>query len=328
MPAPSGPGTPGFFAHGSAGGTPYTVLTSDWANAVQMEICNVITASGQTLSKSAQNQLLLALQSMGRIKLTAPLNLYVATTGNDANTGLAANVPFKTLQQAITVIINNYDLNGNLVTVNVANGTYTVGAALTRQLNGTVKFVGNVTTPTSCKIQMAAGGQCFLASNAAVLWVTGFALEGTHGTAGTPLWTTADVGLYATIGAEIIFENIAFGPMTDTHMFAGTGAWIGVPSQATKYSIYGGAAFHMAISNGSACAIPSVVATVTGNPTFSYFAYADINGFIWAPSASFTGAATGTRYYANNGSTITTNGGGANFFPGNVAGISTTGYYN
>jgi hypothetical protein len=36
---------------------------------------------------------------------------------------------------------------------------------------------------------------------------------------------------------------------------------------------------------------------------------------------------TGTRYTASNGSTIDTNGGGANYFPGSVAGGAATGYY-
>lgn len=39
-----------------------TVVDADWLNAVQNEICNAITATGITLSKTANNQLLSALQ--------------------------------------------------------------------------------------------------------------------------------------------------------------------------------------------------------------------------------------------------------------------------
>jgi len=328
MPIPNVPGTPGFFAHGSPGGTPYTVLSSDWANAVQMELCNVITTAGLTLSKTDQTQLLQAMQKLCRIKLSTTLDLYVAVTGNDSNNGTSPSTPLRTLQQAVYHIYTYYELAGNTVVVHVGNGTYTGGASHWRGINGTIKFVGNEATPSLCKIQLAVGGNCFAASNGAVLWVSGFALEATHGSNTIPLWSAADVGLWSGIGSQLIFEKMAFGPMTYAHIWAGTGAWVGPPGEFTTYTIYGGANHHIAVSNGAVVSLASIRATVTGNPAFvSYFAYADASGFIWAPYAVFTGAATGTRYGAHNGSLITTLGGGPNFFPGSIAGISTTGYY-
>lgn len=45
-------------------GTPATVVTDDWLNAVQEEVCNVILGASIPLSKPANNQLLLAIQAL------------------------------------------------------------------------------------------------------------------------------------------------------------------------------------------------------------------------------------------------------------------------
>jgi hypothetical protein len=59
MPTPEAPGPTenGFFTDG-------TTITADWLNAVQEEICYVITQAGLTLSKSNRGQLYTAIQSI------------------------------------------------------------------------------------------------------------------------------------------------------------------------------------------------------------------------------------------------------------------------
>lgn len=65
MPAASPVGRPGFFTEGNeAGGVPATVVTADWANMVQEELLNVVQAGGIDPSKTAYNQLLLAIQAL------------------------------------------------------------------------------------------------------------------------------------------------------------------------------------------------------------------------------------------------------------------------
>jgi hypothetical protein len=61
---------------------------------------------------------------------------------------------------------------------------------------------------------------------------------------------------------------------------------------------------------------------VSGTPAFSgQFAWADLWGYLSANgSTTFSGSATGKRYFADNFARISTAGGGASFFPGNVAG--------
>lgn len=59
----AGPG--GSFVAGSkTSGTPSTVVTADWANAVQEEIAGVVVASGQALVKADNGQLLKAIRAL------------------------------------------------------------------------------------------------------------------------------------------------------------------------------------------------------------------------------------------------------------------------
>ena len=62
------------------------------------------------------------------MKLTGNLSLYVSTPangGNDStNNGLSSNVAFATIQAAANAVVNNYDLNGYSVYINVGPGSF------------------------------------------------------------------------------------------------------------------------------------------------------------------------------------------------------------
>lgn len=65
LPAPAAAGTPGYFTGGNpTTGVPPTSITPDWLNATQEEILAVITAASIAESKTANNQLLTALQAL------------------------------------------------------------------------------------------------------------------------------------------------------------------------------------------------------------------------------------------------------------------------
>ena len=69
-----GPGalTGGVFTDGDpAAGTPATVVTDDWANAVQDELCNVIIGAGIGLSKPNNAQLVAAIRALMKQRLPA-----------------------------------------------------------------------------------------------------------------------------------------------------------------------------------------------------------------------------------------------------------------
>jgi hypothetical protein len=66
LPVPNPVGAPGYFAHAPAGsGVAPTVVSSDWANAIQEEIAGVVEAAGIALDKTNHAQLGLAIQTIG-----------------------------------------------------------------------------------------------------------------------------------------------------------------------------------------------------------------------------------------------------------------------
>jgi hypothetical protein len=88
-----------------------------------------------------------------------------------------------------------------------------------------------------------------------------------------------------------------------------------------SYSIYGGAQYHMTGGGLGECNIARSHVTILNNPNFvNAFAVASECGVIQAWSCTFTGTSTGKRYAVNATSTVHTNGGGANYLPGNAAG--------
>jgi hypothetical protein len=65
QPPSTAPGTPGYFTDGNpATNLPATIFPAEFANAVMLEINNVIAAAGIPLNKAAFNQLLTAIQTL------------------------------------------------------------------------------------------------------------------------------------------------------------------------------------------------------------------------------------------------------------------------
>lgn len=323
MPVPSVAGTPGFFAHGDGVEVPYTVLTSDWANAVQMEIANVVTAAGLALDKTNQSQLLTALSIIGRTKLTGALNLYVGPSGNDSNNGLTTGTAFLTLQQAANVALALYDTSGYPINVNVATGAYTAGVLMARPLvgGGILHFIGNTSNPSAVALSLVSSGPCFLAQTAATMSVSGFSMTASVGNALNPGYC-----LGSNLAGVLYFDHCIFNAAQYGHMSVGIGGYIAATG---PYTINGGGEIHMiAGSGGGEINISNQTITLVGTPAFgAAFAYADSGSLIYAASNTYVGPATGTRYIASNAGYIITNGAGASYFPGSVAGVSTTGYY-
>lgn len=332
MPTPNTPGTPGWFAHGNGTSVPYTVLTSDWANAVQAELVNTIEAAGLTLDKTDQTQLLTSLQTLGRIKLSNDLNMYVSPSGNDSNDGLTSGTPYQTLQRAVNVAYRNYDYGGgHNVIINMANGTYTAGASCSGPLPGgrgaAMFFVGNTGSPSSCVINLAAAGTCVGASFGANLSVSGIKFSASIGS--SSLGAVPGTGLGASLGGVIsINGNCEFGGTQRAHIEVGH---LGSVFVNHDYSITGNASEHWIAGNAGLIACAQRTITLTGTPAFSVaFAWA-ANGLIYAPGSTFTGSATGSRYLLQSGGIISTNGGGSSFLPGNSGGtgaIADGGFYS
>lgn len=323
MPTPSPSGTPGWFAHGNGTSVPYTVLTSDWANAVQAELLSILTAAGLVPDKTNQAQVLSAIQTLGRIKLTSDLQLYVSPSGSDSNTGLSSGSPFQTIQHAWNVIAQVYDGGGYQAYMNLHDGTYTSGLYTVYPAVGfnAVHIVGNTGTPSNVLISVTnSPGISFSLPGVPAAYVSGVKITAT-GTAGPSDLGDQGYGLVARDIMLVEFTNVEFGACSVNHIWAGRGGCVHV---AGSYKISGSSLSHYACGNGGmlfATPASASTVTITGTPAFATsFAYANIFGNMQTTNLTFSGSATGTRYISSLLSSIATNGAGASYFPGNSAG--------
>lgn len=242
---------------------------------------------------------------------------YVRTDGNDSNTGLANNSggAFLTWQKAFNVI-GTLVLNGFTVTAKQGNtGTLAGGTVKTALGDGTIIVEGDTTTPSNCVMSSALSVQDCNSN----VEVKGIRFTGTfNGEAGSALTVVNNKSLSIT-------GNCQFANTVGRHIYCLNG----VLNINSSYSISGGGVCHfLAFIGGKIInAVTGLTITVSGTPAFSVsFALADRLAIINIPSVyvAFSGSATGQRYISNSNAVINT-GGGANYFPGNVAG-STDGF--
>jgi hypothetical protein len=258
-----------------------------------------------------------------RTMLTANTTFYISTTGNDSTGNGTSGNPWLTRQYAWNYILNNLDLAGYTVTVQIANGTYTanfnpVGMAVGQKSYGQIIFNGNSATPSNV-VMNPSSSACFSGVNCAYQ-IQNMLLEN----ANNDCIDTSNNGIVE-VGAGIIFGSAPNGCHMRT---ASPGASIIIND---SYTISGGAQAHyQSQCTGSQIDIQSGVnVAITGMPAFSQ-AFAVVVGgniFFQSTPATFSGSATGTRYSATLGGTIQTQGSGASYLPGNAAGSSPTGYY-
>ena len=276
---------------------------------------------GQDCMVFAQNNVWKA-TNPGRWRLTGAVTVYVdGTNGNANNDGLASGSgnALATLQQAANVVMNALDMQGQAVTISVADGTYTAGVVFASQFTGqgigSVSLVGNTGTPANALISVTSG-TCISASGGARVNVSGFKLSTT---------TSGHCALASNPGTSITFNGaMEFGACAGKHMYAFGGASISVTA---NYTINGAAQHHwIADGIGSFLSSPSRTITISGTPAFSsQFAQAFHLASMVVPACTFSGAATGTRYSAQQNAVIRTDGGGATYLPGDAAGSTATG---
>jgi hypothetical protein len=86
-----------------------------------------------------------------------------------------------------------------------------------------------------------------------------------------------------------------------------------------------GAVIHKSVAKQGIIDIRGCTITLTGTPAFTYYAAATRMGTQMVNNNTYTGSATGQRYIVNGNAVVDTNGGGANYLPGNSAGATSTG---
>jgi hypothetical protein len=312
------------YVTGIADPTSVNVALRQGTSMAAMIAAFIVQYSGQPALDNGGISTLLAnfvkgLQALNRIRLLANLNLYVATTGNDSNAGTSAGAPFLTLQAAANAALNLYDTNGFSIIVNVADGAYTGGVTVTRALvgGGQLNFIGDLANPSNCIISVTSNS-CFQVS-AGTSNIAGFKLIATGN-------ATAAQGcaIISSNSGFIVFYSINFGACTQGHVICDSGGNI-VASNAA-YTISGGSISHISCNQGFFnCA--GITVTIANAVTFTAaFAFCAIGGAMQTLTMAFSGAAvTGSRYNASSNGVIYTNSGGANYFPGSSAGVTTSG---
>ena len=99
-----------------------------------------------------------------------------------------------------------------------------------------------------------------------------------------------------------------------------------VSSNSQPFTISGSTQIGFYANNTGALLLSGSTVTMSGTPNFSIgTAVASLGGIINAPTMTFVGGATGTRFGATLNGVIYTNSGGANYFPGSIAGSTNTG---
>lgn len=262
------------------------------------------------------DQVLRAVQNANRLRLIANTTFYVnGATGNNANSGLAVDVPWLTLQYAVDWVRDNVDLKGFIATISVADSAayaaFIVSGPFTGAKNGACVLIqGNTGAPSN--VQINSAGTCVTVTQGARVKLTGFRLASAAGSA-----------VSATVQGYLEIATLEFGACAVNHINIS-----GAQVQAVgSYSIIGAAPQHILSSVGGIFdTTGAVTITTTGTPAFSdAFVRAQLSGILVGSGFLFVGGATGVRYLALTNGNIFVNGGGANFFPGNSAGSAASG---
>jgi hypothetical protein len=271
--------------------------------------------SGSGLTATTVQEAIDELVVPGREVLASSRTYYVRTDGSDSNNGLtnSAGGAFLTIQHAINIVYGTLDLYGNDVTIQVGAGTYPEAVVVSApQVGaGVITLLGDTTTPanvtissgSSSSIEVQNGGTLFVGGTK----VTNSGFAGWYANGGTI--KSAGKNEMGAIGSHGL---LADGPSTifQTHEMILSG---------------GCAGSHLQASNNSYIYIQGGTWTIVGTPSLGAFASAATSGVLYCFANSFSGAITGAKYNVALNGAIQTNGGGAGYFPGSVAGTAATG---
>jgi hypothetical protein len=258
-----------------------------------------------------------------RWRLAAGVTVHVdAANGNNANDGLApgSGGALATFAAARDLVCRDFDFAGQTVTIKFPDGTHTVPIAMTVADNwvggGQLRIDGNSTMPGNCVLSVTNANAIQIEGRkAGPVLLRGFKV--TTAVAGSAIHLNSEA--WVRIESDFEFGATAYG---HTHLLGRS-----LIELAGNYRISGGATLHFTVDQQSIVAVLSAITlTLIGTPNFTnQFIRAVENAHAYLPAVTFVGAATGPRYLVELNGVIRTNGAGANYFPGNVAGSVATG---
>jgi hypothetical protein len=272
-------------------------------------LCPAGQLSGLCTVPNMQEILTDTVNAIPRNVLTSPQTYYVRAAGSDTNCSGLVNaddpgtgtIPracaFATPQQPVNVALYNLDLNNQNVTINLV-GSFTTG------INCSGAFVGGgsvtITTPTSASIT-TTNATAIVAAFGCNLTVSGNITLSAVSAGG-------DLMAYAN-GIIYVGAGITTGASPNTKIQAG---WIALPTGYNpgpgtiailgNYTDTGNSLGHYhATTEGSLIEILSgITVTEVGTPAYSGFYASATKGMIYGFGATWSGAATGPRYYIHN----------------------------
>lgn len=276
-------------------------------------------------------------QNTARDRLTASRIYYVRTDGNDANTGLtdSSGGAFLTWQAAINTV---FALDWSIYDVTIkAGGTGARAWTLTSANrliipnsavgSGRLILEGDTTTPTNVQLN-SVENISFITNtcNTNSVEIKGFHFIQNANQTGTVFLKHEGSGLSIIDFCD--FGRLSTGAANNqAHILVNRGL-----VDFKNGTISGGNGYcHFWMRDRGGFIRSGGTVTLTGTPAFSVFAYI-ANGAAtgwFAPTAIYTGAATGRRYEIAGGG-ITLQSGSTSYFPGNVAGTlqaSPSSYY-
>lgn len=244
--------------------------------------------------------------------LSQPRTYFVAPSGNNSQSGLTQQDAFSTLQHAITTALS-IDPAGHTVTIQMADGTYTTSATLSRPLfdGGLLHLYGNPANPSAVHLDTNNQTALTIDNPGASVRIEGIKFTGL-------------IGLWVRYGALVYLRGSnEFGTCPARQIGADNGAYIEIIG---TLKISGDSATCLYPSSGGHILITGSNIEIIESPNFSTaFIVAQTLGIGSIYNNSFSGSATGVRYHSSGNSIIDTQNAGANALPGNAAGTAITG---
>lgn len=307
---------PGDYLTTSAAAAGYQPLASKLTDiaALAATDSNIIVGNGTTWVAESGST---ARASLGigvlREVLTANRTYYVRTDGSDSNDGLtdSSGGAFLTIQAAIDTSAA-LDLSIFDVTIQVRSGTYTDPIVLKSTVGaGTVFIKGDLATPSNVVISTTG--------NTAI---SGDGVLGTYVIAGVKIQTsTSGNCILIQNGTRLSITTVDFGSCAESHMVVTSSSVLSLTGSYTISGSVGASGRHIGLFQSACVQVQgSITVTLTGTPSFQYFALIDRLSMGQLSGITFSGSATGTRYSVSANAVCYTNGGGASYFPGNAAG--------
>jgi hypothetical protein len=271
--------------------------------------------------------------SIVRPQLRANLDVHIeASSGNDSTADGTAARPFRTLQAGRN-FASTFDYAGAWVPIFHCNGAFNLPLVCYGPMTGCNKGPEQwVFTPGSSIV--VVNKSCITATQAATIdiYTSGQGLLlSTSGNAPGEGSCISALG-QSTIGVGDPYSSgqgaVNFGPCYGNHINCQSGSSILLWND---YTISGSCGIsHYGVQIGGSVINNNMLVTQTitilNNPHWgAAFAAVTCPGTIIMRYAVYNGPSTGMRYFANNNGSIQTQGGGASYFPGDVAGIANLG---